>query len=110
MTDDGVRRPERAVIASPSRRRPRRTRPGPVLPAGAALHCPAPHPDGERRDVYSRLQHGERLPAVLPFPVRSTRRVLSDFGEVREGCIGVRCSCGAVIEYQPVESPMSEVA
>ena len=108
MADDGAVPSMGTMTARP--RAKRRGRPGPVIPAGAPLHCPAPHPDGERRDDYSRLQHGERLPAVLPFPVRSTRRVLVDFAEIREGCIGVRCSCGAVIEYQPVESPTSEVA
>lgn len=85
-----------AVIAS-------RRRTGPVIPAGAPLHCAALHPDGGRREEYARQVHHTRLPATLPVAVRHTRRILEDYEEVRPGSYGIRCSCGAVNEFEPVE-------
>lgn len=74
-----------------------------VIPAGGDLHCYAPHPDADRRSEYDRQTHGVRLPATLPVPVRMTRRVLSDLGDVRPDCYGIRCTCGAVLEFEVVE-------
>ena len=76
---------------------------GPVVPPGAPLHCAALHPDGGRREGFSRQVHYTRLPATLPVAVRHTRRILTDLDEVRPGHYGIRCTCGAINEFEPVE-------
>lgn len=80
-----------------------RRRTGRIIPPGAPLYCAALHPDGDRREEYTRQVHHTRLPATLPVAVRHTRRILADYAEVRPGYYGVRCTCGAVNEFEPVE-------
>lgn len=76
---------------------------GGAVPPGGALYCGAIHPDADRRAEFGRRVHGYRLPATLPVAVTPTRRILADFTEVRPGCYGLRCTCGAITEFEPME-------
>lgn len=72
----------------------------------SVLICRADHPRGLRGDDRFRGRVcGKRL-QVVPFAVRPTYRAVTDWNDVKAGCLVVRClarDCRAFTEYEVLE-------